>query len=234
MRRSSHRAKRPVGIPARRYLAAARSRRCSRLVAGRAKICTSACCSAPSPESCPRISGTGSGFMLRSIENQSGPPSTSSEATIPARGPGVSWSGSTMVLAPGQAEATARSMRPGGIVSGTQSLKIVPLSLAAISHARCDCPMNSRLICPTRRSCSADHSKRAPCDWTLGGTPIRTSLAPRASRLRRARPIIPPTAPTTAKVTKRMDPKCSTIGNRRSTNVGRSRSSRAGSSSQSK
>jgi hypothetical protein len=91
------------------------------------------------------MSGSGSGFIAALSENQSGPERTSSEATCTIPSPGSSFPvGSVVVLAPGQAEETARSIKPGGIVSGTHTRKVVPVSLAATSHARCGWPPSSR------------------------------------------------------------------------------------------
>src|SRR5581483_2675420 len=57
----------------------------------------------------------------------------------------VSVAASCAVVMPGQAEASARSTRPGGTAPGTQSRKRVPAWSAAISQASCGWP-------PTRRA----------------------------------------------------------------------------------
>ena len=61
---------------------------------------------------------SGSGFIAASRANQSGPESVNSDAASvsPNRS---SVAGSVLVLAPGHAEATARSIKPTGIVSAS-------------------------------------------------------------------------------------------------------------------
>ena len=106
----------------------------------------------------------------------------------PSCGIGSSPAGSVVALAPGQAEVTARSIRPGGIAPGTHSRK----RGAALARRRS--PRRVRLAAEqprearTQQVVQAPTTAAAPARVDVGRDTDLTSRAPAARRRRCTRP----------------------------------------------
>ena len=180
--RSTRRAVRVAGRPARRAEAALCRRVSRRPVRGRARICTAADSPSLIASRAPRSGRRGSTLCsVRSGYCSGRARRSSPPVAIPPPASG-GRAGTVSVRAPGQAASTARSTRPGGTTPGTHRLMVSPASVATNSKPRCGWPPSARRHAGRSSATRLVQKVAAPWGSTSGGASTCTMRAPSARR----------------------------------------------------